>query len=176
MGGSGSSDLPPVPRSLRRLLAEVDGWLDLDLPDKALERMGPLLETPGARPVGLFMRIRARVAKGLYREALEDLAEARAFALDETWLDFTEAWCRKRTGDLDRAIACMESILAREPRHAVAIYNLGCYLALAGESERALELVTRACGMDERLRAEARTEPDLDSLREDPRFRAILGD
>lgn len=170
------SELPPVPTSLRRLLAEVDGWLELDCPDKALERMGPLLETPGARPVGLVMRIRARIAKGLHQEALEDLAEARSFALDSTWLDLTEAWCRKRTGDLARAIACMEDVLAREPRHAVAMYNLGCYLALAGERERALDLVTRACGMEERLRMEARTEPDLNSLREDPRFRAILGE
>ncbi len=163
-----------VPDSLTRRAAEVEGWLDLERPDKALGRMGPLLETPGARPAALYLRTRAFVGLGRHEEALADLEELRPFDPDPEWLDLTEAWCLKRVGKLEGAVACMQRLVERSRRSAIGHYNLGCYLALLGDKERAIDEVTVACGIEARLRSAATEESDLDSLRGDPRFEALL--
>lgn len=165
----------PVPDRLQRLAAEIDGWLELRCPERALELLPPLLADPIGRIAGLTFRIRAYVRLGQHQEALADLGELRTTDADPEWLDLTEAWCRKRVQDLPGAIRCMEQLLARNPKSDIGHFNLGCYLALAGERERALEEVTIACGIDEEFRAIAREEPDLDALHDDPRFRALVG-
>ncbi len=165
-----------VPDNLRRLAIEIDGWLDFDQPDKALERVGPLLEVPEARPIGLALRIRARVALGDYLKALSDIEEARTFSGDSEWVDVTEAWCLKRSGDLPGAAEQMRKLLARDPKSAIGHYNLGCYLALLGQTQEALDKISIACGLEESYRKAARAESDLGSLREMPEFQKLIGE
>lgn len=166
------SKLPGVQgsKSLDRLAAEVEGWLELGCPGHALDRMAALLEAPSARPVALTLKIRALVELKRHAEALDCLDELAYFEHDVEWRLVTEAWCRRRVDDLPTAIKCMRRLIEVDPRSSIAHFNLGCYLALIGAREEALEEVTVACGMDERFREHARTEPDLDSLRDDPRF------
>lgn len=163
-----------VPRSAERLVHEVDGWLDLGCAQRALDRIGPLLDIPGARPVALTLRIRALVELKRFDEALDSLDELGYFEHDPEWSLVTEAWCRKRTGDLPGAITCMRRLVTRDPRSAIGHYNLGCYLALAGQRDEAIDQVTVACGLDETYRKHAATEPDLDVLRNDERFTELL--
>jgi len=164
----------PVPAALQRLADEVDGWLDLRCPERALERLQPLLLDPAGRPAGLTMRIRAYVRMGRHAEALTDIAELRTGKDAVDWLDLCEAWCRKRVADLAGAIRCMEQLIARNPRSDIGHFNLGCYLALAGQRDRAIDEVTLACGLTDSFRDLARDEPDLDSLRNDARFRQLM--
>lgn len=164
----------PVPAALQRLADEVDGWLDLRCPERALERVQPLLLDPAGRPAGLIMRIRAYVRMGRHDEALTDIAELRTGKDAVDWLDLCEAWCRKRIADLAGAIRCMEQLLARNPKSDIGHFNLGCYLALAGQRDRAIDEVTVACGLTDSYRDLARDEPDLDSLRNDARFRSLM--
>lgn len=163
-----------VPKSLRRLTLEVEGWLELDCPQKALAKLEPLLATPGARPAGLYLETRALVALGRYGDALDRLSELRTFHSDADWLDLTEAWCRKRTGDVRGAADCMQRLLGRSRRSAIGHYNLGCYLALLGDKDRAIDEVTLACGLERELRRAAASEQDLESLHGDPRFDDLI--
>jgi hypothetical protein len=163
-----------VPPHLQRLAAEIDGWLDLRCPDKALERLQPLLDCAEARAEALAMRVRAYVATKQHDAALRDLDELRTTQYDPEWLDLTEAWCRKRTKDLPGAVRCMEQLVRRNPRSAIGHFNLGCYLALRGDSDRAIDEVTLACGLDTSFREMLEDEPDLDSLHRDARFRDLL--
>jgi tetratricopeptide (TPR) repeat protein len=164
----------PVPAALQRLADQIDGWLDLRVPDRALDLLGPMLASPEARPAALALRIRAYARLGRFADALPDLEELRTRAPQENWIDVTEAWCKKRTGDLAGAIACLERVVARDPKSDIAHFNLGCYLALAGERDRAIDEVTLACGIEDECRDFARDDPDLDGLRTDPRFRVLL--
>ena len=164
----------PVPPSLQRLADQIDGWLDLRCPERALELLDPMLADPDGRPAGLTMRIRAYVRQARYDAALIDLDELRRTQPPLDWIDLTEAWCRKRTNDLAGAIRCMEQLLARNARSDIGHFNLGCYLALAGERDRAIDEVTIACGIDAEFRDLLRDETDLDGLRNDPRFRQLM--
>ena len=163
-----------LPSSIARLALEVEGWLELGCAEHALSKMQRLDASPEARPVALTLRARALVDLKRFPQALETLVELRRVEHDADWVDTTEAWCRKRLADVPGAIACMERLLARSPRSAIGHYNLGCYLALAGDIERALDEVSLACGMDEAFRRHAVDETDLDGLRGDPRFAALL--
>jgi hypothetical protein len=54
--------------------------------------------------------------------------------------------------------------------HAGTLYNLACAEARLGEREPALEHIVRAVELEERFREPAQSDPDLESIRDDPRF------
>ena len=162
-----------VPQSVQRLALEIEGWLDLECPDHAILKLTELLAVPGARPAALSLRVRAYVSTNRYHEAIADLNEIRHFDHDPEWADLTEAWCRKRLEDLPAAIQCMERLVTRTPSSAIGHFNLGCYLALASEPDKALDEITLACGIDPSFRKLLKDEADLDSLRDYPDFRSL---
>jgi Flp pilus assembly protein TadD len=53
-------------------------------------------------------------------------------------------------------------------------YNRACFAALCGESEEALRLLAIALEKGQAPRDWARQDPDLESLRADPRFQALV--
>ena len=64
---------------------------------------------------------------------------------------------------------------ARNRRTAVDLYNLACLRAVQGSSEKALELLRQAVD-DGFVSPVLRNDPDLDSLRGDARFAAIVAE
>ena len=153
---------------------EIDAWISFGCPDRALAKLEPLLTTVGARPAGLALQIRALIELDRYPEALDCIHELRGLGSDDEWLDVTEGWCHKRLDDLQAAIACMQRLVARTRKSAIGHFNLGCYLALDGKVEEAIDEVTLACGLDQNFRLLAEKEHDLESLRDHPRFLDLL--
>lgn len=165
-----------LPHNLARLALEIEGWLELGAAERALRGLEPLIAHPGARPIGMQLRCHALVALGRFEHALRTLDTIRreSIDVDTEWLEVQDAWCRKRLDDLPGAVAAMYRLLRHDPRSAIAHYNLGCYLALQGHLEESLNEVTVACGLDETFRRHAVDETDLDGLRGDERFEALL--
>jgi hypothetical protein len=54
------------------------------------------------------------------------------------------------------------------------LYNIGCLYAVAGKPGLALDHLERAMELGMRNRDWLMTDPDLSSIREDPRFAALL--
>jgi tetratricopeptide (TPR) repeat protein len=71
-------------------------------------------------------------------------------------------------GDYGRAYEIAAEGLEPYPDHGTLHYVLACELALLGERDRALEHLRTAFANDPRTREWARTDSDLDSLRDDP--------
>ncbi|MCK5941117.1 MAG: hypothetical protein KAI24_04030 [Planctomycetes bacterium] len=163
-----------MPKALERLVDQIDGWLELRCPERALQLIDPLLADPLARACGLSLRIRANARLGAFGDALRDLDQLRTLHPDDDWVDLTEAWCRRRNDDLPGAIRCTEQLIARNQRHDVAHFNLACYLALTEQTDRAIDALSFACGLNPDNRTYALDEPDLDGLRTDERFRQLV--
>jgi uncharacterized Ntn-hydrolase superfamily protein len=77
--------------------------------------------------------------------------------------------------DWDRAARVAEEGLRRYPDDAMLLYNAACFDALSGRPDQALERLRRACELDKSVVAMARDDSDFASVREDERFRAIVG-
>ena len=91
------------------------------------------------------------------------------------WEDFAVAFAHLRAGDEPRGRAAMNEALTRDPEAWEGAYNAACFEALAGNREAALEQFRRAvAGGGDVVRTAAETDPDFDSIRDDPLFREAL--
>ena len=80
----------------------------------------------------------------------------------------TPAWEAKR---YDEAKALLVEGLELHPGNASLLYNLACVEALMGDKDAALDHLAQAA-TNPRVREWAKTDSDLDSIRDDPRFSA----
>ncbi len=89
------------------------------------------------------------------------------------------AWNRLGTSQVQQqkypdAVKSLERAIEIGGGTAVDYYNLACAYALAGNADRALDNVERAIEAGAKRRAQYESDPDLTSLRELPRFKALM--
>ena len=78
-------------------------------------------------------------------------------------------------GEPERAKTWTEEALLLDPDNSQLTYNLGCSMTKAGETAFALDLLERAIEqVGEEGYLWAQVDTDLDSLREEPRFKAMM--
>jgi adenylate cyclase len=77
-------------------------------------------------------------------------------------------------GELEKGQEMAERALGADEKEPVVLYNVACFFAMKGDSDRALELLERAVDNGWGDRAWLETDSDLDSLRGDGRFEALL--
>lgn len=75
-----------------------------------------------------------------------------------------------REGRYDEARRLLREGLEARPGSPAILYNLACVEALAGEGDRALDLLNETVAGDERFREYAQNDEDFASIRDDPRF------
>jgi len=77
-------------------------------------------------------------------------------------------------GERDRGLAWARMARDLDPEDSMLLYNLGCIHALAAEREEALDCLERAVAAGLSQKAWFLHDGDLDSLRDHPRFTALL--
>jgi Tetratricopeptide repeat len=82
------------------------------------------------------------------------------------------AWAAQRYGE---AKLLLQEGLELHPGNTSLLYDLACLEALMGDTDDALEHLREAAA-NPKLREHALTDSDFDSLRDDPRFSAALGE
>lgn len=100
--------------------------------------------------------------------------------IDIEWLH-ARGYALHRTGQHDEATRVWTTLadsyrLAANPEGALDLYNIACYEALAGRTDAAIAALQNAARVGRRLGADLwdLADPDLDSLRADPRYEAVL--
>ena len=92
------------------------------------------------------------------------------------WEEFARADTYRQAGRLDEGRALMAQLIDEKPDYWATHYNAACFEALAGDPDAAFEHLRRAKELDAQGESAGyfREDSDLDSLRDDPRFRELL--
>lgn len=77
-------------------------------------------------------------------------------------------------GEMDKGLEMAEVALLRGENEPLVLYNIACFFAVRGEADRALDLLENAVARGWGDRAWLETDSDLESLRGNPRFQALL--
>ena len=77
-------------------------------------------------------------------------------------------------GDTGRAIEWAGRALALDPEDSGVLYNVACVYAMGGRTEDALTCIEKAVQNGFGHRAWLENDSDLDSLRNEPRFKAVM--
>jgi len=93
-------------------------------------------------------------------------SEARAYSLGASPL--------ARLGEREHSKQWSEQAIALAPNDPVVLYNAACNLAQLGEHESALDRLERSIEAGVSVRDWIKHDPDFESLRDHPRFQAIV--
>jgi mannose-6-phosphate isomerase-like protein (cupin superfamily) len=89
--------------------------------------------------------------------------------------EFNQAFEAYNDKDYEKSIEIYQGILASGfPNEAGIVFNIACNEALLGRTDSAIEHLKAAIEADGRAAELARSDTDLDSLREDPRFKELV--
>jgi len=77
-------------------------------------------------------------------------------------------------GEQEKGLELAERALGQDEKETAVLYNAACFYANQGDIDRSLELLARAAELGWGDRAWLETDSDLDALRADPRFVALL--
>jgi len=81
-----------------------------------------------------------------------------------------------KQGLLERAVELDLKLVGLLPDDFLARYNLACSLARAGRPDEAIDSLSRAILLGYDDLAHMESDPDLESLRDHPDYRALLGE
>jgi tetratricopeptide (TPR) repeat protein len=87
---------------------------------------------------------------------------------------FNLGYCLHAGGHLEQAVKAHKKAATFDDYHGIALYNLGCAYALMGRSDDAFDALNASQAAGFRMRGQAEGDSDLESLRRDHRFQAML--
>ena len=80
-----------------------------------------------------------------------------------------------QAGEYERAAELGKAAVDAHPEYPMVLYNVACAESLAGRKEDALEHLRKAVEGSEQFREHAAGDSDFDAIRDDPRFKEVVG-
>ena len=111
---------------------------------------------------------------GRYEEALAEYSQAMVQADGKLEPSSGLAIYLARIGRRDEAAAVIEQVQALREKKFISSYGIASYYAVAGDIAQALDWLERAYAERDGTLVWIKVHPRLDSLRGEPRFRALL--
>jgi tetratricopeptide (TPR) repeat protein len=156
-----------------RRLDEAEGYLMLDLPERALEILQARPDWATMQFEASFLTGEALRRLGRFREALSPLERAAGLRPSHVGVAIALGWCYKRTHRIAQAIDALERAVRESPDAALLHYNLACYWSLAGNPPRAVDALATALDLEPDLRERIAAEADFNNLRGSPDFERV---
>jgi Flp pilus assembly protein TadD len=156
-----------------RRLDEAEGYLMLDMPQRALAILESRPEWATMQFEASFLTGEALRACGRFRDALKPLELAASLRPDHLGVAMALGWCYKRTNRLAQAIEALERAKTAAPDEPLIHYNLACYWSLARNTPRAVGALTTALELEPELQGRLALETDFDPIRPTPEFQRL---
>jgi len=115
-------------------------------------------------------------ADAMARRALPGLEHQCELEPENARLHYISAGLMQRLGRGEEGRVYAEKALRMRPDDFATLYNVACYYSLAGDSERALDLLERAIHLGGGYYDWIMHDSDLAALRELPRFQRMMTD
>lgn len=163
-----------------RFLLQAEGYLELELPVPALESLRRVSAKTRETFEWSFLCAEACRCMHRYEDALPLLDYCRKLRPEVIAVYINLGWCHKRVGQLPKAIdslrAAHRQCLTQESGedHALVMYNLSCYYALAGQKNDMLYWLELALAKQPAYRKLIADESDFDAFRDDVDFQRLV--
>jgi tetratricopeptide (TPR) repeat protein len=149
----------------KQILRAASGWLELGMPDDALEELKGLTKEEGETRKATELRMAAQMAQGDWKSAGETGLELCEMAVDEPDFHLSAAYCLHEAGETKEAMRCLEEGPEVLEEMAIFHYNKACYLCVMGDVKGASECLARAIEMDDSFQEAAMVDKDLVGLK-----------
>lgn len=158
----------PTPESpdFRRLRQEVEGYLELDLPDMAEEALDAVPDRYADHVLVMEGRLALLMHWKRWPEAVECGLKGCAEAPGQSSFFIHTAYCLHELGRTEEAHLLLMSGPGSLQREPLFHYNMGCYLCVLGRRDEAVGHLQQAFRLDSSLRIFATSDKDLQSVRD----------
>jgi Flp pilus assembly protein TadD len=134
------------------------------------------LTGPQAESAALAEKAQRHQQAGEWAEAAAAYTALMDYHPDNSGLCFALAYSLLMAGDYEKAIEANKKAATFDETRPISLYNLACAYALTGRTDEALKALKESREAGFNLAASLPTDSDLDSLRDDPRFKEFLAD
>ena len=91
------------------------------------------------------------------------------------WELWAPLWPRYEAGEHAEVAERLRPLVEAHPQYPLLFFNLACCESLTGRSADALEHLRRAVELSDEFLGHARTDSDLDAIRDEPAFQELIG-
>lgn len=117
---------------------------------------------------------REESAKTAFSESLEKVKRHLELYPEDARSLYMAAAALIRLGEKDRGLELTKQVLETNPEEPMTLYGVACNFALMGQKEKAIDALYKATAFGKIPKKWIEHDPDLDSLRSHPHFKALL--
>ncbi len=162
---------------IKRLLAEAEGYLELHMPQQALEALQRIDDPATFRAQWLHLQGLAYEQLGQLDRAVALLEEAAELAPSNLPIHLTLATLLRHQGRVAEAIERLVHLMQENPElatEAALHYTLARLYSLRGDKEHLLWHLSKAVELAPELREQLPQEEDFRPFADDPDFQALF--